>query len=219
MESISSAVKQIIDSSPFLHEMLIQGILSYSNYAQSILPTVSQMHGKEAKVSAVVMAIRRYAEELRKRDAEQTPVELKYEIVMKTNIYALNLSRGAEIMVKLGKLYDEVSSSKGDFLNITLGNNEVSISFSDKYLSLVESLVHDEPVLYRKNDLVALSIVFAGDFMSTPGIVYEAVRKLAWEQVNVNEIISTLSELTFVISREDSMKAFAVLQSFLSEQL
>lgn len=121
-------------------------------------------------------------------------------------------------MVKLGKLYDEVSSSKGDFLNVTLGNNEVSISFSDKYLSLVESLVHDEPVLYRKSDLVALSIVFAGDFMSTPGIVYEAVRKLAWEQVNVNEIISTLSELTFVISREDSMKAFAVLQSFLSEQ-
>jgi aspartokinase len=51
--------------------------------------------------------------------------------------------------------------------------------------------------------------------MSTPGIVYEAERKLAWEQINENEIISTMHELTFVIRREDSMKAFSVLQSFL----
>ncbi|MDX9809886.1 MAG: hypothetical protein RBT04_07060, partial [Sphaerochaetaceae bacterium] len=55
----------------------------------------------------------------------------------------------------------------------------------------------------------------SGDFMSTPGIVYEAERKLAWEQINENEIISTMHELTFVIRREDSMKAFSVLQSFL----
>ena len=59
----------------------------------------------------------------------------------------------------------------------------------------------------------------AGDFMSTPGIVYEAVRKLAWEEINVNEIVSTMNELTFVIRREDSMAAFSVLQSFLGGQV
>ncbi len=53
--------------------------------------------------------------------------------------------------------------------------------------------------------------------MSTPGIVYEAVRKLAWEEINVNEIISTMNELTFVIRRVDSMNAFSVLQSFLGD--
>jgi aspartokinase len=57
--------------------------------------------------------------------------------------------------------------------------------------------------------------VFTGDFLQTPGIVYEAVRHLAWEQINVIEIVSTMNELTFVIKREDSMKAFDVLQGFL----
>jgi predicted transcriptional regulator len=38
---------------------------------------------------------------------------------------------------------------------------------------------------------------------------------LAWEQINVIEIVSTMNELTFVIKREDSMKAFDVLQGFL----
>lgn len=215
MESVSTSVKRIIDRTPFLYEMLIQGILSYSNYAASIQKAVEELHGKEVKSSAIVMAIRRYAEELRKKDTEQKQYELRYEIVMKTNIYDINLVRSDTIMGKLGTLHDLITPSSGDFLNVTLGSHEVSLSFSEKYLDTVEKLAVGETVLHRMGDLVALSLVFSGDFMSTPGIVYEAVRKLAWEEINVNEIISTMNELTFVIRREDSMDAFAVLQSFL----
>ena len=215
MESVSNSVKRIIDRTPFLYEMLIQGILSYSNYAASIKPNVEQLHGKEVKSSAIIMAIRRYAEELRKKDTEQKSYDLRYEIMMKTNIYDINLVRSETIMSKLGELYHLVSPSSGDFLNVTLGSHEVSISFSEKYLEAVEPMIAGEEILHKMGDLVALSLVFSGDFMSTPGIVYEAVRKLAWEEINVNEIISTMNELTFVIRREDSMDAFTVLQSFL----
>lgn len=215
MESVSTSVKRIIDRTPFLYEMLIQGILSYSNYAASIQGTVEELHGKEVKTSAIVMAIRRYAEELRKKDTEQKQYDLRYEIMMKTNIYDINLVRSDTIMAKLGTLYGLISPSSGDFLNITLGSHEVSLSFSEKYLETVERLAAGETILHRMGDLVALSLVFSGDFMSTPGIVYEAVRKLAWEEINVNEIVSTMNELTFVIRREDSMDAFTVLQSFL----
>jgi len=89
------------------------------------------------------------------------------------------------------------------------------LAVSEKYRSLVGELAKDEEVLHQMDDLVALSLVFTGDFLQTPGIVYEAVRHLAWEQINVIEIVSTMNELTFVIKREDSMKAFDVLQGFL----
>ncbi|MGD8113940.1 MAG: hypothetical protein ACQEWA_03565, partial [Sphaerochaetaceae bacterium] len=98
-------------------------------------------------------------------------------------------------------------------------SHEISLSISEKYVDQVKSLIRDEKILHEKGDLVALSLVFSGDFMSTPGIVYEAVRKLAWEEINVNEIVSTMNELTFVIRREDSMAAFSVLQSFLGGQV
>lgn len=215
MDSVSSSVKRIIDRTPFLYEMLIQGILSYSNYAASIHDTVEALHGREVKNSAIVMAIRRYAEELRKKETEQKSYNLRYEIVMKTNIYDINFVRSDTVMGMLGQLYALVSPSSGDFLNVTLGSHEVSLSISEKYLPALTPLIEGESVLHRMGDLVALSLVFSGDFMSTPGIVYEAVRKLAWEEINVNEIISTMNELTFVIRREDSMDAFTVLQSFL----
>lgn len=219
MDSVSTAVKRIIDRTPFLYEMLIQGILSYSNYADLIHETVEQMHGGPVHKSAIIMAIRRYAEELRTLAKEQKGYNLQYEIVMKTNIYDINMTRSDTIMKKVGELYDAVSPSSGDFLNVTVGNREVSLSISEKYLPLVETLIEGEQILHRMGDLVALTLLFSGDFMSTPGIVYEAVRKLAWEEINVNEIISTLHELTFVIRRQDSMKAFSVLQSFLGNTI
>jgi len=215
MESVSSAVKRIIDRTPFMYEMLIQGILSYSNYASSIQKSVEELHGKPVNTSAIVMAIRRYAEQLRKKEAEQKEFDIRYEMRMKTNIFSINLKRSDSVMGKLAKVYQLISPYAGDFLNVTLGSYELSFSFSEKYVHQVEQLIAGETVLHRMGDLVALSLIFSGDFMSTPGIVYEAVRKLAWEEINVNEIISTMNELTFVIKREDSMEAFAVLQSFL----
>ncbi|MFA7396779.1 MAG: DUF7523 family protein [Sphaerochaetaceae bacterium] len=215
MESVSSAVKKIIDRTPFLYEMLIQGILSYSNYAATIHQEVETLHGKSVKSSAIVMAIRRYAEQLRLKEEEQVEYNLHYEMRMKTNIHSINLKRSNTLMEKLSRVYALISPLSGDFLNITLGSYELSLSFSDKYLSEVKKIITQETILHSEGDLVALSLVFSGDFMTTPGIVYEAVRKLAWENINVNEIVSTMNELTFVIKRSDSMEAFTVLQTFL----
>lgn len=214
-ESVSSCVKKIVDSSPFIHEMLINGILSYSNYASSIQDEVQKAYTSPVKQSAIVMALRRYADELKRSGTRQKPGNVDYNIVMKTNIFDLNLVRRDNFITKLGELYSRVSTEKGDFLNITLGNHEVSLAVSEKYRSLVEELAKDEEVLTQMDDLVALTLIFSGDFLQTPGIVYEAVRRLAWEQINVIEIVSTMNELTFVIKRDDSMKAFNVLQGFL----
>lgn len=214
-ESVSSCVKRIIDKTPFIHEMLVRGILSFSNYASSIKVEVEENYGKSVKHSAIVMAIRRYGEELKIRENSEKKANVDYEIVMKTKICDLNIVRNDKFLSKLTTLYHEVSTEKGDFLNVSLGSHEISVAVSEKYGNIVDEISLGEEILHRKDDLVALSLVFSGEFMSTPGIVYEAVRKLAWEVINVIEIISTKNELTFVINRTDSMKAFDVLQSFL----
>ena len=211
-ETVSSCVKRIVDKSPFIHEMLINGILSYSNYASSIHSEVERLYTREVKTSAIVMALRRYADELWRGTEKRDSANVDYGIVMKTNIFDLNLVRRDTFIAKLASLYSQVSVEKGDFLNITLGSHEVSIAVSEKYRDLVSELAEGEEVLNQMDDLVALSLVFTGEFLQTPGVVYEAVRRLAWEQINVIEIVSTMNELTFVIKREDSMRAFDVLQ-------
>ena len=217
--SIASYVKTIIDRSPFISDMLIQDIASYSNLALSIKPKVEELYGAPVSDSSIVMAIRRYAEELRSRPKKSRSGSINYEIQMKTNIYDVNLVRSDSFVSRLSALYDEVKPQKGDFLNVSIGSHEISLSVSDKFRSAVDKLLSDEEVIHRKEDMVALTISFSGDFLQTPGILYMATRKLAWEDINLTEIVSTMNELTFVIERDDSMKAFEVLQSFFDEAL
>ena len=59
---------------------------------------------------------------------------------------------------------------------------------------------------------MSLTIIFKSErFTDTPGVIFNIVRKLAWENINIYEIISTMTELTFILSKKDSMKAYDVL--------
>lgn len=216
METISSCVKRIIDKKPFLIESMSRGIISFGNLADMIEDDISSMLEKPVKHSAIVMALRRYGDELKKYALDTQSSQIQYELLMKTNIFDINLGKTSSVLEKIKKLYDFVSLERGDFLNITVGNNEVSIAISAKYKDRLMELLSEERVLHKLDDMVALTILFSGDFLNTPGIVFEAVRKLSWNSINMYEIVSTMNELTFVIKRTDSIDAYEVLQSFIS---
>ena len=215
--TISQEVKEIIDKSPFLSEMLIRDIASFSNLANEIKPRVEERLGKSVNAPAVVMALRRYVEELKNEMLEKPKIRMHYELSMKTNIFDVNLQRNDESMRILNRLYENVQLEKGDFLNVSLGTFEMSISISDKYTNILKDLIKEETVLNEFTDLVAINIAFSDNFVETPGLVYMAVRKLAFENINVIEIVSTMNVLTFVVERTQSMKAYEVLQTFLED--
>ncbi len=217
--SIASYVKTIIDRSPFISDMLIQDIASYSNLALSIKPKVEALYGAPVSDSSIVMAIRRYAEELRSKPKRSRSGSIDYEIQMKTNIYDVNLRRNDMFAGKLPEIYSSVHPENGDFINVTIGSHEITLSVSENARSNVDRILSGFEIVHSYTDLVALTILFHGDYIQTPGITYLAVRKLAWEHINIIEIVSTMNVLTFIVSREDSHRAYQALEAFLDEEL
>ncbi len=215
MKSVSSAVKDTIETRPFLLEAMIRGIVSFNSLAEELRPDLEQQTGKEVTQSSVVMALRRYADELKHRRAQMNDRPMQFEITMRTRIFDINLVKDDSLLSSLDQVYRMVSIQRGDFLNISIGSNEISIAVSQKYRQQLMDLFKSAEIIHAMDDLVAVTILFTGDFVHTPGVVYEAVRRLAWENINVFEIISTTSELTFVVIKEDSLKAFESLQSFM----
>lgn len=218
--SIAYCVKEIINRSPFISEMLTEEVISYSNLATFIKSKVESQYGAEASHASIVMAIRRYTKELKKLNHIEGSKKIKYEISMKTNIYDVNIKRSSSFINNLPSLYDLIKSENGDFINISISEFEIVVSISDKYKENLNKIVENEAVIARENDMVALTISFEdNNFLETPGITYLATRKLAWDNINIYEIISTLNVLTFIIKRKDSLKAYGVLQTFFNEEL
>jgi len=219
MESVSSMVKKMLNQKPFLLEAFERGILSYGNLAEEFKPVIEHTLDKEVKESAIVMALRRYSEEMRTKNHISVKKNLTCEIVMKTNICDFNIKKTEGLLDRLKELYEIVNIGRGDFLNITIGNDEISIAVSDKYEDAVRDFLDGTEKLDFRDGLVSLTLIFSGDFLHTPGIIFQALRKLAWENINVYEIISTMTELTVVITRDDSIKGYEALQEFIEEPL
>ena len=163
------------------------------------------------------MALRRYADELENDQQGAKSFDYNAELVMKTNICDFNVLKSKSLLVKLKSIYSLVDFSKGDVLNVILGNYEVSIAISEKYKEKLVKFLKGEKILNKEFGLTALSINFkAGDFMHTPGVIFTIIRKLAWENINLFEIVSTKTELTLILRQKDSVKAYESLQELIS---
>ena len=218
MVTSSHLVKKYVSENPFLLEAMSKDLISYGNLAEQLKSDIEQELGKKVKESAIVMALRRYAEELHGFDKKIVKFKFSGEIIMRTNIMDFNIIKSNNLLNKIKNLYSLVDFEKGDTLNIILGSNEVSIVTNEKYKDKFSNFLKGEKILNKEFDLVALTIVFGSkDFFDTPGIIFTSTRKLAWEQINIYEIISTMTELSFILSKKDSMKAYNALQGLFSK--
>ncbi|MDP6600498.1 MAG: hypothetical protein QF798_03630 [Candidatus Woesearchaeota archaeon] len=218
MVTVSHLVKKIVSENTFLLEAMCKNLISYGNLAEQLKPEIERELQKKVKESAIIMALRRYEEELQDFDKKIKKFKFQGEIIVRTNIIDFNIVKSSNLLNKIKNLYSLVNFGKGDTLNIILGSNEVSIVTNEKYKDKLPNFLKGEKILNKEFDLVALTIVFEGkNFLTTPGVIFTAIRRLAWEQINIYEIVSTMTELTFILGKKDSMKAYNALQEFVSK--
>ena len=216
MVTVSHIVKKIVSGQPFVEEGLAKGIISTGNLAEQLQPQIEQELNKKIRLPAIVMALRRYADEISGHRKKMKAFDYSSELIMRTNICDFTVVKSPSLMAKLKTIHNLVDFERGDALNVILGNNEVCIMINEKYMQKLVRFLSEEKILNKESGLVALTIVFtADDFLHTPGVIFNAVRKLAWNGINIYEIVSTMTELTFILGKKDSMKAYNVLQELM----
>ena len=215
--SVSKIVKEIVRDQPYLLEAINRGIIHFGNLSAELRPKVESMLEKKVTDSSIIMALRRYADELQEMKSKEGKRRLYCEITMKTNISDFNVVKTPSLLQLIPTFYGLVELERGDFLNITIGSHEISIVVSQKHSETIRKKLKKETILDQKTDLVALTIVFDGDFFNTPGITFQILQALAWKNINILEIISTLTELTLVIEKADSIKSYEVLHELIDK--
>jgi len=211
MVTVSHVVQKIINNRVFVLEAMSKGIISYGSLAKQLKPEIEEELGKEIKLHAVVMALRRYSDSLKKEHKKIT-FDYSSEIILKTDICDISVLRSPLLFTKLKKIYDIVDFEKGDLLNLIHGKSEVSIVTNERYRAKLLDFLKDQKILNVEKDLVSLSLTYPKEFFNTPGVIFNVVRNIAWENINIFEIVSTNSELTFIISKKEAIKSYKALE-------
>ena len=216
MVNVNHLVKKIVNERSILYEALAQNIVSFANLAEKIQPVVEKELGKKVKTPAIVMALRRYSEKIVSKERVQSSFKFNTELIMKTGLSDITLVKSPSLLVKLRKVYDLINFQKGETLNVIHGNYEITIVVSEKYTQKLLELLKEENVINVEKGLVSLAMVYSKDFFYTPGVLARVSRKLLWDNINVFENISTMTELIFIVSKKDALRAYNALQELVS---
>jgi hypothetical protein len=211
MVTVSKTVIDMLNKRVFLQEAINREIVSYNQLAKHLRPDIEQELGKPVKHSAVVMSLRRYGEKLEKKK-ENIKFNYFRETILKTDICYILIAESATSICKVQNLYNQIEFKHGGIYNIVHGNYEVGIITNQRYKETLLELLQNEKISQVVEDLVLISLTHTQNFLFTPGVLYNVIRFVAWENINLFSIILTPQELSLVIPRIDAMKCYNTLE-------
>ena len=212
MVTVSHIVTKLVNEKIYLHEAISKKIASYGSVAKQLKPEIEKELGKEVKYSAIVTALRRYSEKINVRFKE-VKFDSKYaEVNLKTHIIDLNVLKTQVLFDKLKRFYDVVDFERGDILHIIYGRTHVSIVTNERYKEEVLKLLQNQKIQKIEENLVALSFTVGKKRIDKPGVLFQITRSLAWENINIIEIISVDLDVTFIVEKKDAIKGFNALE-------
>lgn len=217
MVTIARTVEKIVERKPFLQEALVRGVINVAALAEEILPEVEAEMKEKVKFGAVMMAIRRLSEKLNQSFIKTAKFDICSDISVKSDLYEITLRKLPSIQAKISKLYEKINS-ENDFLTVTQGINEITLITNRRNKPKIRSLFESKEIKSEVEDIASVTINIPVEAIQTIGLFYIATRALNWENINIIEIVSTFTELTFIIKEDDAPRAFATLKQLIREQ-
>lgn len=215
MVTISHIVKKIISNKPFIQEALSRGIVNHAALAEEIKDDVEREYGSEVKFSAVNMAIRRYADTLDKIEFKR-PRFHNTNIIIQSDLIEITVYKTAETHNLVKKTYEIVDHENGDFLTVTRGLNETMLITNSKYEKQIVKIFGRTKKIIK--DIASLTINIPHESYQTIGLFYLVTRQLAWENVNIIDMVSTYTEMTIILNDKDVPMAYQKLRELINSR-
>lgn len=213
MVTIAQAVEQHIKKSPFIEEALFDKLINVSSLARKIKPDIEAILKKEIKLGAIVMAINRLSpsDYLRVNTRIEDFLQSLIDIVVRSGLSNYTFSYSDELTIKQTKLLQLLQLNKDIFCTFSQGVSERSIIISTSFKKEMGMIFKKEKILSVKEDLSAITIRLPHENVEIPGVYYFILKKLAWEGINLVEVISTSNEFTLVVNDKDVDQTFSLL--------
>jgi len=220
MTTISESVNEIVSRKPFLEETLASGLINLSSLAREIHPEVCEKLNKDVKHGAIVMALKRLKPTINFQINHRVKkvIGLLGDIIVRSNLIDFTFRNTSSLIKAQTKLLENISRRDDVFFTFSKGIYETTIILSDTMEDKVLMLFKDEKLIYKINNLSSITIKLPEEIAQVFGVFYHILKKLAYEGINILELVSTTHEFTVIVNDDDVDSAFSVLKSLKNEK-
>ncbi|MDX2362624.1 MAG: aspartate kinase [Crocinitomicaceae bacterium] len=213
MSSISKVTEEIINRSPFLREAMTENLINISSLARKIRPEVEKGTGKEIKEGAIVMAIKRMTPGVYHR------LDLKIknviggigDFLVRSDLIDFTFENSETLRDCQRELIQFISADKDNFFTLCKGITETTYILNAKYAEDVKKIFKGERTKGHNINLSSITVKLPETNTETYGVYYYIMKHLAWEGINIEQVVSTANEFTGIVNSDDIDNAFKIL--------
>jgi hypothetical protein len=213
MNSIGKITEELINKSPFLREAMTDELINISALARKLKPEIEEMIGAEVKEGAIVMAIKRMTPGLYHRlNVKITNVMGDLgDFLVRSNLSDITYENSESLKTKQAELVHEINKENDSFFTICKGVTETTFIVSSHHDDMITNLFKNEKLKSHSTDLASVTVKLPSVNTEIYGIYYYILKHLAWEGINIVELVSTSNEFTIVVKQDFVDKAFKIL--------
>mgnify|MGYP001568687368 FL=1 len=126
-----------------------------------------------------------------------------------SNLTVFTFSKNKETHKKIDAFYQKIREKNG-FVSITEGVHEITMIVSSEFAGTMKKNLKPKKEFSK---ISAIGIKFSEKYATTPGFMHNLFQHMAMQNINVVEVSSTYTEITFYIHVRDSKLAFDTLFS------
>jgi hypothetical protein len=208
MIKIQPIVKDIILKELEAYIALTDGYMNMSSYAHRIRPQVEHSAKKKVTITSLVVSLSRLKKELKKQKPLIQDVVIK-NITTKLPITEIVYENSNKFIEELGTLHREISLTREDFFVATISINEMDIIVSSNMASKVIKHFKTKPKIIN-NNLAAVGISLDTETFNIPNTFFSLLSVTARARINIEELVSTPTELIFIIAEKDFSRTIAL---------
>lgn len=210
MISITHVVSDIVLSSDVAIIGLKAGYLNLNAFARSIQKEVESKTKKQVRVGSIVVALSRLRQAL-KNQSPLIPNIVIDGLSVRSGLAEIVFNRTSDNLMRLRALYQKAKLRTSDILAVTQGTEEITIVAAEMAApQIIRKFGRQKPKAFLR-DLASLAVRFSEDYVMIPNVIYAIVRTLALKHINIIEVVSTYTEIIFIVREEDLQNGFITL--------
>lgn len=212
MIKISEAVLELLKHDEIAAEAFSQDLLNLSAYADKICKQVEKLTLKSVKKSTIVVSLSRISKnQIGKSIPLKSEVKINH-LSVKSPVKSLSYKKTADVQRRIATLNPFFVNPADLFATID-GAREIVIICTSNAIDLIKNHIGQNPK-EEIDDLVAITVEFPAIYNTTPNVLYTLFSALATRRINVVNMISTFSETSFIVDKNDMESVISILNLY-----
>ena len=214
MQTISECVYKLVSHQPFILEALQKGIINISSLARIMKPEIEEILKKDVQPGAIIMSLQRYTQEKEVTISRKLKLCLNNisDIFVRSGLSEFTYKNSETLFNRYVTFVNKISLSNEVFFTYVHGLFETDYVVSNSLVKKFHDFFEKEIKVSVETNLSSITLRLPKMNVQTPGFYYHILQALAWDGINIINIISTTNEFSIIVRDADVEKAFSVIK-------